>query len=81
MPISVGEDFFYPAEVIIKVGTSVEWSHGGIRAHNITSVNGSWDSVFFDVGSRYRMSFNTPGVYEYFCAFHSGMGGTVRVVH
>jgi plastocyanin len=77
--IQIGDNFFEPYDVSIRVGMTVEWQHTGSGTHTITSLQGEWQSINPAFGSRNRVSFNTPGVYTYVCAFHSGMGGVIRV--
>jgi plastocyanin len=78
--IVIGDNYFDPTSLTIKVGTMVEWWHAGGGMHSITSLESKWTSIFPGVGSRNRVSFETPGFYSYVCAFHSGMGGTIQVI-
>lgn len=77
--IAIGDNFFDPAEVTIKVGTIVEWWHSGNGTHSITSLQGKWAPIFPAFGSRSRVNFDTPGVYLYVCSYHAGMGGSIKV--
>lgn len=77
--IAIGDNYFDPSNLTIKVGTVVEWWHSGNGTHSITSLQSKWSTVFPAIGSRNRVSFDVPGIYAYICAYHSGMGGTIKV--
>ena len=77
--IAIGDNYFEPAIITIKIRTVVEWWHGGNGTHTITSLQDKWPTIFPAYGSRHRVSFDAPGLYTYVCAFHSGMGGTIKV--
>ena len=88
--VDVGPGFaFTPAEIVIGVGDTVEWTwQGGF--HNVESgVDGIHDGVFRSgdptsvVGTVYTLTFDqafidanpmTNNVYNYFCVVHVGLG-------
>ncbi len=78
--IQIGDNYFEPSDVTIRPGTVVEWWHSGNGTHTITSLQGEWPLIYPAFGNRYRISFNTRGVFAYVCSFHSGMSGTIKVV-
>ena len=78
--IGIGDNYFEPQAVTVKAGTEVEWWHGGNGTHTITSLDGKFPVIFPSFASRNRVKFDVPGLYTYVCAFHAGMGGTIRVV-
>ena len=78
--IVIGDNYFEPSNITIKIGTMIEWRHAGNGTHTITSLEAKWSVIFPAFGSRNRVSIDTAGVYNYVCAFHSGMGGTIKVI-
>lgn len=78
-PISMGDRSFAPASIDVPVGTTLTWVNDSDRDHTVTAGGGSFDSGEMPPGARFSRTFDQPGSYEYFCAFHSGMLGTVVV--
>jgi plastocyanin len=82
---------FEPAEVTIDAGESVTWFNSDGEVHSTTNGTGYddpewgtlWDFWFFNgPGESFVRTFETPGVYPYFCYPHLslGMAGTVMVL-
>ena len=75
-------DRFVPAALTIAPGTTVTWTTVSGRPHTTTSETGVWDSGRrLDVGESFSYTFDTPGVYPYYCEPHRdrGMVGTIIV--
>lgn len=73
-------DFDYaPLSLSIPVGTTVTWRNDGVAPHTVTAKDGSYDSGFLDTGEEYRRQYVDAGVYEYLCAIHPAMVGTIVV--
>lgn len=70
---------FAPAALTIKAGDSVEWTNHDIAPHTATHEEGSWDTGTLSRGESAAQTFETPGTYSYFCAFHPQMTGTLTV--
>jgi len=82
--VTVGNNFFNPDSNAVQVGSMVKWTWnpGGV-AHTITFVSGPSPlpaEVQHSTGSD-SVTFAQVGTYGYHCRFHSGMNGTVVVVH
>jgi plastocyanin len=45
----------------------------------VTAVDGSFNSGVLTVGNEFTETFETPGSFDYFCAIHPEMRGTVTV--
>lgn len=74
------DDFFAPEVLVIPTGATVEWLGGGRRLHTVTFIGGQWDSGPLPAGDRFRVTFSSPGTYQYLCAEHPGvMGGEIVV--
>ncbi|MDQ2682724.1 MAG: cupredoxin domain-containing protein, partial [Chloroflexota bacterium] len=81
LPMSAEVDIvdfaFEPAMVTVAVGAEVTWTNVGPTAH---SVRGDWaDSNIMDAGDEFSFTFEEPGTYEYICALHPAMTGTIEV--
>ncbi len=72
---------FTPANLTILPGTQVVWTNPGIAPHTSTST-GLWDSGTKLSGESFSRTFDAPGTFAYYCAFHQliGMTGTIIVV-
>jgi plastocyanin len=70
---------FVPAGLEIRPGDTVVWINEDLAPHTATARDGSWDTGTLETGVSARIAFATPGDFEYFCAFHPHMTGTVSV--
>lgn len=71
---------FGPDSSSVPAGTTITWTNSDTTAHTVDSVSGgevSSDSI--GEGATFEHTFDTPGTYTYFCAFHPFMTGTVEV--
>jgi plastocyanin len=68
----------------IPVGGTVRWSNDGQTVHNAVDVEGRWstgeaqgddENAVMQPGERLSMTFDEPGVYEYFCTLHGTRDG------
>jgi plastocyanin len=80
------DNSFRVESIEVAPGTTVTWDNKGRNEHNVLPVKGSGWGVEVDAfqpGDTYRRTFDTPGVYHYYCSIHgttdSGMIGTVVV--
>jgi len=78
--VTVGDNFFSPANVTIQVGDTVRWNNAaGGNSHNVTANNGSFASP---TSSSFTFShtFNSAGSVDYRCTIHaSQMKGTITI--
>jgi plastocyanin len=68
----------------INVGDTVTWTFADSEPHTVTSSTGAFSSGAQQVGGSYQFTFNSAGLYEYYCEVHgtsggAGMAGTVNV--
>ena len=81
--VSIGDNFYKPKDVSIKVGQSVKWRNDGAVAHTVTSDGDG--SVKFDSGTLeprgvYALKPGSRGKLTYFCAIHGKVqSGTITV--
>jgi plastocyanin len=75
---------FAPTEVHVAPGSTVLWVNASTLQHTVTADDGSFDSGLLDPDATFSMSFDAPGVYQYFCQPHgaaglNGMSATIIV--
>jgi plastocyanin len=81
--VSMEDNYFDQANIIVEPGTTVTWVQNGQNPHTTTSYDGLWDSGIVEGGSggTFSFTFEEPGTYAYYCIPHEaqGMTGTVTV--
>jgi plastocyanin/uncharacterized protein YggT (Ycf19 family) len=83
-----GNLIFSPSSVTIHPGDQVRWTWSS-SGHSTTSgspglPNGIWDSGIHNAGATFNRTFNSTGMFPYYCTPHGGccnMVGTVTVVN
>ena len=70
---------FKPAAVEVPVGSTVTWTNEDGFAHTATANDKSFDTGNLDKGQAGTAKFEKAGTFEYFCAIHNSMVGTVVV--
>ncbi len=76
--VTVGDNFFDPANIQVTPGTTVTWSWpSGVSTHNVTFNDAS--SGDKAAGGVFTKNFPTAGTFNYQCTLHGGMSGTVLV--
>lgn len=74
---------YNPRVITVKRGTTVTWTNKDTMAHTVTSLgaNLTLNSALFGVNQSYSYTFNTVGIFEYYCKPHPYMKGTVVVTN
>ncbi len=71
---------FYPANLDVKVGTTVTWINESMGTHTVTfndsSITSSGD---LSHGGTFSYTFTKAGVYTYYCDLHETMTGQITV--
>ncbi|MCL9762594.1 plastocyanin/azurin family copper-binding protein [Frankia sp. AiPa1] len=70
---------FSPANLTVRVGTTVAWTNRDADAHTVVSTNGPLHSPTLNTGDTYKYTFAKAGSYSYLCSIHPFMVGTVVV--
>lgn len=76
---SLGNKAFTPDDLSVAAGTTVTWINTDSIAHTSTSNASGWDSGIVAPAGRFSFTFPTAGTFQYHCAIHPGMVGTVIV--
>ena len=67
-------------DVVLGTNNTVTWVSHSISYDTVTGDNGSFSSGTIAPGASFTFTFTEPGKYEYHCAFHPWMVGTVTVL-
>jgi len=76
--VSVGDNIFTPANVVVAVGATVTWTWAAnVSTHNVVFSDGSKSPD--QASGTFARTFSTAGTFNYTCTLHSGMAGSVKV--
>jgi Plastocyanin len=77
---------FNPDTITVSVNTTVTWINQDAVPHTVTSNDGLFDSGSIissseggNIQGTYGYRFTTPGIYPYYCSYHTSMTGIVVV--
>ena len=76
--VSLGmfDNFFGKELLRVPVGASVRFVNNGRAPHNAVEVNGRWRTrEVIDPDASQALTFNQPGVYRFYCTFHTTRNG------
>src|SRR5205823_4799486 len=76
--VAVLDFCFSPQTIEANTGDTVRWEFDGATAHTVTFRDGVASSPL-QGGRSFAVQFNEAGTYEYYCAIHPGMTGSVHV--
>ncbi|OGI16584.1 MAG: hypothetical protein A3J63_01910 [Candidatus Moranbacteria bacterium RIFCSPHIGHO2_02_FULL_40_12b] len=68
---------FSPAELKIKVGTTVTWTNNDSVSHSIKSA--AFNSAVLANGDSFQFKLDKAGIYDYQCGIHPSMQGKIIV--
>ncbi len=75
MTVNLVDTTFEPAQLTVKVGTTVKWTNNSTMNHTVTADDGSFGSDTLAPGAQFQFTFSKPGTFRYYCKFHGGPGG------
>ena len=70
---------FSPADLTVKVGTTVTWTNEDGAPHIVATDDGSFKSETLNKGDTFSFTFSQAGTFPYHCGIHASMKGTVTV--
>jgi plastocyanin len=76
--VTIDNFTFQPAELSVKVGTTVTWKNHDDIPHTVVSA-GKFRSKPMDTDDSFSFTFTTAGDYKYFCSLHPHMTGMIKV--
>lgn len=77
--VNVIDYTFTSDPITVTVGTEVIWHNHDVLIHTVTSDDLSFNSGALRPQGSFSTTFDEAGVYEYWCAIHGNMHGTVVV--
>ncbi|WGR91302.1 cupredoxin family copper-binding protein [Bradyrhizobium sp. ISRA443] len=69
---------FQPAQLDVKVGTTVTWTNRDDISHTVVCA-GKFRSKPMDTDGTFSFTFTEAGEYKYFCSLHPHMTGSIKV--
>lgn len=78
--VSVIDFAFEPGTIRLGVGGTVTWRHRGVAPHTVTALDSSFDSSLLQSGGTFSHRFDQAGSFQYVCAYHPQMAGTIEIV-
>lgn len=76
--VTIDNFTFQPAELTVKVGTTVTWTNHDDIPHTVVSA-GKFRSKTMDTDDSFSFTFTAAGDYKYFCSLHPHMTGMIKV--
>lgn len=70
---------FIPDNITVKVGTTITATNTGAFPHTWSDLKGSWDTGVLQTGQSKAITFDKPGVYDFYCKPHPWMVGKLTV--
>lgn len=70
---------FSPSSITINVGDTIVWTNYDSASHTVTSNDGTFDSGSISNGDTFSFTFTSAGTFNYYCAPHPNMTGSVTV--
>lgn len=70
---------FSPSSITINVGDTIVWTNYDSASHTVTSNDGTFDSGSITNGNTFSFTFTSAGTFDYYCAPHPSMTGSVTV--
>jgi len=81
--VGLESPFYMPNTITVSAGETIAFDNVDANYHTVTSgiseYDGKFDSGLLEAGDSYELALDEPGTYDYFCALHVGMKGTVIV--
>jgi plastocyanin len=70
---------YSPSVIKVSADTTVTWKNEDQIIHTVTDLGGKFDSGFIQPAETWQYTFDSNGVYYYFCSIHPWMEGAVIV--
>jgi len=84
--VGLESPFYVPNTIQASVGETIVFDNVDSNQHTVTSVksgtteyDGKFDSSLLRPGEKFELTLNEKGNYDYFCALHTSMQGTIIV--
>ena len=75
---------YVPSQITIEKGNQITWVNEDSAFHSVTSgfydaPTGIFDSGYLDPYQSFSFTFETPGLFDYYCTLHPWMVGQILV--
>ncbi|MFT3788713.1 MAG: cupredoxin domain-containing protein [Tepidisphaeraceae bacterium] len=77
--VKIVDASFKPANLTVKLGTTVTWKNLDTRDHKVVAKDGSFHSGNLKNGDKFTYTFEKAGTYNYGCQYMPRMKGTIVV--
>ena len=77
--VNIGAFTFGPSGITVTSGKTVTWTNTDESSHQVTVAGTSLRTGFLLKGQNASLTFKDEGVFNYSCALHPNMKGTVQV--
>ena len=77
--IRIADFAFSPVTLTVSPGSTVTWTNVDATLHTVTSDGTTFDSGSFGRNSTFQFTASQPGTFQYRCAIHPSMRGTLVV--
>ncbi|MEK7620274.1 MAG: cupredoxin domain-containing protein [Patescibacteria group bacterium] len=79
LTVSIADNEFSPSELTLDAGRAVRFVNDGDTKHTASADDGSWGTGTLNPGENFTRYFREEGDYDFHCAYHSSMTGTLVV--
>lgn len=77
--VDIADYDFSPRGLTVQTGTAITWKNRDGVPHDATDKDGSWGTGVLREKQSATITFDSPGVYDYYCTVHPNMEGTLTV--
>jgi plastocyanin len=77
--VTARNNYFDPRTLTVDAGATVRWTNLGSAPHTVT-LPGVFDSGTMNPAAVFSYTFNSPGIYNYYCVYHRYQGMTGQIV-
>ena len=77
--VNIAAFTFGPAKLVAPAGTAVTWTNADDSPHQVTVTGAPLKTAVLLRGQSAALTFKDAGVFNYACALHPGMKGTVEI--
>jgi plastocyanin len=77
--VSISNFAFSPANLTVKVGSTVTWTNQDSVEHTVVADDDSFKSNTIASGSTFSQTFTKAGTVGYHCGIHPSMKGQITV--
>lgn len=77
--VAIRDFIYFPQDLTVAPGTTVTWVNEDSAPHDATGRDDAFRTELLDRDDSDSVTFESPGVFKYYCSVHPWMEGTVTV--